>query len=140
MKRTAKLLNLLLSDFACVLANKLLPAPVAPENDKKATPIIFLIRRWRMGEGNKMCLALGSVCLLLGCAAPLQETTQIQCTSRDGQILYAGPYDDENAPLTVQGLSDMLRNWNIGRLRVTRARDEGLFILALLKERIQELE
>jgi hypothetical protein len=28
MKRTAKWLNLLLSDFACALANKLLPAPV----------------------------------------------------------------------------------------------------------------
>jgi hypothetical protein len=56
-----------------------------------------------MGELKKMCLAVGSVCLLLGCAARVQETTQIQCESRDGEILYAGPYIEEN-PLgyTVQ--------------------------------------
>ena len=91
-----KLWNLLVSDLACTLANKLRPAPVTPGDDKKVTPIIFKIRRWRMGAFNKMCIALVAVCFLFGCAAPLQETTQIKCTRSDGQILYAGPYNEEN--------------------------------------------
>lgn len=50
-----------------------------------------------MGALNKMCIALVSVCVPLGCAMPLQQTTQqIQCTSRNGQILYVGPYNEEN--------------------------------------------
>src|SRR5215472_13717924 len=55
----------------------------------------FTIRRWHMGECNKMCIALVSVGLLLGCAVPLQETQQIRCTDGDGQILYTGPYNEE---------------------------------------------
>jgi hypothetical protein len=62
-----------------------------------------------MGELKKMCLALGSVYLLLGCAARVQETTQIQCTSRDGQILYAGPYIKEN----VSGYTIQLDDWTL---------------------------
>ena len=97
MKRTAKLLNLLLSGLACALANKLRATPVASEDDKKETPIIFKIRRWRMGAFNKMCIALVSVCFLLSCAVPLQQITQqIQCTGPNGQILYAGPYNEES--------------------------------------------
>jgi hypothetical protein len=67
-----------------------------PGDDKKETPLIFKIRRWRMGACNKMCIALVAVCVLFGCAAPLQETTQIKCTGSDGQLLYAGPYNEEN--------------------------------------------
>ena len=48
-----------------------------------------------MGEFNKMCIALVSVGLLLGCAVPLQETQQIRCTDGDGQILYTGPYGEK---------------------------------------------
>jgi hypothetical protein len=44
-----------------------------------------------------------------------------------------------NAPVTVQALTEMLRELIIGQLQVTRARDEGLY-LGLLKVRIQELE
>jgi hypothetical protein len=43
-----------------------------------------------MGELNKMWLALGSVCLLLGCAGQ-----QIQCRNAEGQITYQGRYDRE---------------------------------------------
>ncbi|HKC94329.1 MAG TPA: hypothetical protein VKB81_09970 [Nitrospira sp.] len=56
---------------------------------------MFKLRRWHMGEFNKMCIALVFVCLPLGCAEPLQETQQIRCASPDGQILYFGPYDEE---------------------------------------------
>ena len=49
-----------------------------------------------MGEWNKLCIAVVSVGVLLGCAAPLQETQQIQCTDGHGQILYTGPYNDES--------------------------------------------
>jgi hypothetical protein len=49
-----------------------------------------------MGALIKGGLALGAMCCLLGCAARLQETTQITCTGRDGQILYAGSYIEEN--------------------------------------------
>lgn len=62
-----------------------------------------------MGELKKMCLALGSMCLLLGCASRSQETTQIQCTSRDGQIIYAGPYIEEN----VSGYTIQLDDWTL---------------------------
>jgi hypothetical protein len=100
MQRTVMLLNFLFFQifysFACALANKLLPAPLTAEDDTKETPIIFIIRRWRMGAFHKMCIALGSVCFLLGCAAHLQESTQIQCTGSGGQILYAGPYIEES--------------------------------------------
>jgi hypothetical protein len=68
-------------------------------DDKKQTPIIFQIRRWRMGECNKLCIALVSVGLLLGCGAlweGTQESNQIRCTDRDGQILYTGPYNEES--------------------------------------------
>ncbi len=96
MKRTTKLLNLLLSGLACALANKLRPAPVTSEDDKEP-PMIFKIRRWRMRVCHKMCIALGSVCFLLSCSGPLQQTTQqIQCTGSIGQILYAGPYSEES--------------------------------------------
>ena len=100
MQRTVRLLNFLFfqifCSFACALANNLLPAPVTPEDDKKETPIIFKFLRWPMGTFNKMCIALVSVCFLVSCAAPLQQTTQIKCTGRDGQILYAGPYNEES--------------------------------------------
>jgi len=69
---------------------------VAPEHDKKEAPMIFRIRRWHMGVCNKKCIALVAVGLLLGCAAPLQETQQIRCTDGDGQILYTGPYNEES--------------------------------------------
>jgi TPR repeat protein len=52
-----------------------------------------------MGEFYKMCIALVSVGVLLGCAAPLrdmQQTQQIRCTDGDGQILYTGPYNEES--------------------------------------------
>ena len=49
-----------------------------------------------MSACNKMCITLVAVCVLFGCAARLQETTQIKCTGSDGQILYAGPYNEEN--------------------------------------------
>jgi hypothetical protein len=39
----------------------------------------------------------------------LQETTQIQCTSRDGQIIYAGPYIEEN----VSGYTIQLDDWTL---------------------------
>ena len=68
----------------------------SPEDDKE-TPIIFKIQRWRMSAFHKMCIALVSVCVLLSCAVPLQQTTQqIQCTGSFGQILYAGPYSEES--------------------------------------------
>src|SRR5262249_22665951 len=57
------------------------------------------IRRWYMAECNKMCLALVSVGLLLGCAVPLQDTQQtqqIRCTDRHGQTIYTGPYNEES--------------------------------------------
>jgi hypothetical protein len=94
-----KLWNLLVLDPACTLANKLRAAPVTPGDDKKETPMVFEIRRWRMGALNKLnkrCIALAAVCFLFGCAARLQETTQIECTGSDGQLLYAGPYNEEN--------------------------------------------
>jgi uncharacterized protein len=69
---------------------------VTPEHDEKEAPIMFKISRWRMSEYNKMCIALVSVGLLLGCVAPLQETQQIQCTDRDRQIVYTGPYIEES--------------------------------------------
>src|SRR5215831_18635012 len=56
----------------------------------------FTIWRWHMGECTKMCIALVSVGLLLGCAAPLQETQQIRCTGGDGEILYTGPYNEKS--------------------------------------------
>src|SRR5215831_17632719 len=56
----------------------------------------FTIWRWHMGECTKMCIALVSVGLLLGCAAPLQETQQIRCTDGDGEILYTGPYNEKS--------------------------------------------
>lgn len=77
------------------------------EDDKKETPIIFIIRRWRMGAFTKMCIALGSMCFLLGCAAHLQDSTQIQCTSRDGQILYVGPYKEENLSEYIVQVDDL---------------------------------
>ena len=49
-----------------------------------------------MGECNKMCIALVSVGVLLGCAAPLHETQHIHCVDRDGDLIYTGPYDKEN--------------------------------------------
>jgi len=49
-----------------------------------------------MSEFNKMCIALVFVCLPLGCAVPLQEAKEIQCTDPDGQILYVGPYNEES--------------------------------------------
>lgn len=73
-----------------------------------------------MGELNKMCLALGSVCLLLGCAAHLQETTQIQCTGSDGQILYAGPYNEENLSEYIVQLDD----WTVAVFRKGACRKE----------------
>src|SRR5262249_34478794 len=82
--------------FACALANKLRPAPVTPEHDKKEATMSFTIWRWHMGECIKMCIALVSVGLLLGCAAPLQETQQIRCTDGDGEILYTGPYNEKS--------------------------------------------
>ena len=57
---------------------------------------MFKLRRWCLGDSNKMCMALVSVGVLLGCAAPLQETEQIRCTDGDGQILYTGPYNEES--------------------------------------------
>ena len=56
----------------------------------------FTIRRWHMGDCSKMSIALVSVGVLLGCAAPLQETQLIRCTDGDGQILYTGPYNEES--------------------------------------------
>ena len=49
-----------------------------------------------MGEFIKVGIALVAMAFLFGCAARLQETTQIECTGRDGQILYAGHYIEEN--------------------------------------------
>jgi len=69
---------------------------VTPEHDKKEAPMSFTIWRWHMGECIKMCIALVSVGLLLGCAAPLQETQQIRCTDGDGEILYTGPYNEKS--------------------------------------------
>jgi len=57
---------------------------------------MFKLRRWCLGDSNKMCMALVSVGVLLGCAAPLQETQLIRCTDGDGQILYTGPYNEES--------------------------------------------
>ena len=51
-----------------------------------------------MSEFNKMCLALVSVGLLLGCTAFLEErqqTPRIQCTD-GGYTLYTGPYIEES--------------------------------------------
>ena len=60
-----------------------------------------------MGALNKMCIALGSMCFLLGCVAHLQESTQIQCTGSNGQILYAGPYKEENLSEYIVQVDDM---------------------------------
>jgi hypothetical protein len=49
-----------------------------------------------MSECIKIGIPLVAMCLLPGCAARSQEATQIECTDRDGQILYAGPYIEEN--------------------------------------------
>jgi len=62
-----------------------------------------------MGECTKMCIALVSVGLLLGCAAPLQETQQIRCTDGDGEILYTGPYNEKAGTDTSSG-------WTSGRV------------------------
>ena len=56
--------------------------------------MIFKIWSWHMGEC--MCIALVSVGVLLGCAAPLQETREIQCVDRNGDLLYTGPYNGES--------------------------------------------
>jgi len=48
-----------------------------------------------MGECNQLCIAVVSVGVLLGCAAPLQETQQIQCRDHR-QILYTGPYNEKS--------------------------------------------
>ena len=66
-------------------------------------------RRRRMSEYNKMCLALVSVGLLLGCAGPLQETKQIQCTDRDRQIVYSGPYIEESLGGYLVHVDDLTR-------------------------------
>ena len=62
-----------------------------------------------MGECNKMCLTLVSLGLLLGCAAPLQETKQIWCTDGDGHILYTGPYNEESLKGYLVQVDDMTR-------------------------------
>ena len=49
-----------------------------------------------MGEFIKSGIALVAMGFLLSCAARAQEATQIECTDRDGQILYTGPYIEEN--------------------------------------------
>ncbi|HEX9137169.1 MAG TPA: hypothetical protein VF905_09540 [Nitrospirota bacterium] len=49
-----------------------------------------------MGECIKVSIALVAMCFLFGCTARSQEATQIECTDRDGQILYTGPYIEEN--------------------------------------------
>ena len=49
-----------------------------------------------MGECIKVCIALVAMCFLFGCTARSQEAGQIVCTDRDGQILYSGPYIEEN--------------------------------------------
>jgi hypothetical protein len=49
-----------------------------------------------MGKFNKMCTALVSVGLLLGCVAPLQQAQQIRCTDGDGRMLYTGPSGEES--------------------------------------------
>ena len=61
-----------------------------------------------MGEFNKMCIALVFVCMPLGCAAPLQETRQIQCRDH-GQILYTGPYNEESFNGYLVQVDDMTR-------------------------------
>ena len=55
----------------------------------------------------KWCLALISVCLLIGCAAP----PQLQCTGKNGQILYLGPYDEEHASEYVVQVNDHTREF-----------------------------
>ena len=62
-----------------------------------------------MGALNKVGIALGAMCLLLGCAARLQETTQIKCTGSDGQILYAGSYIEENQSEYLVQVDDWTR-------------------------------
>ncbi len=69
----------------------------------------FTIRRWHMGECTKMCIALVSVGVLLGCVAPLQETQQIRCTDGDGQILYSGPYNKESLKGYLVHVDDLTR-------------------------------
>ena len=71
--------------FACALATQWRSAPVTPAPDKKEAPIIFTSRRGHMGEWNKLGSAVVSVGVLLGCAAPLQETEQIRCTEGAGR-------------------------------------------------------
>jgi len=63
-----------------------------------------------MGAFNKMCIALVSMCFLLSCAVPMQQTTQqIQCTDRNGQILYAGPYNEESMFEYIVQVDDFTR-------------------------------
>jgi hypothetical protein len=73
-----------------------------------------------MGEFIKVGIALGSMCFLLGCAARLQETTQIKCTGRDGQILYAGPYNEENLSEYIVQVDD----WTLAVYRKGACRKE----------------
>ena len=66
-----------------------------------------------MGECINVGIALVAMCFLLGCVARSQEATQIECTDRDGQILYAGPYIEENEIDYIVPMDD-------GRLAVVR--------------------
>ena len=80
---------------------------MTPEHAKKEAPIIFKIHRWRVGERNKMCMAVVSMGVLLGCAAPVQERQQIRCTDGAGQILYTGPYNEESWNWYLVQVDDM---------------------------------
>lgn len=60
-----------------------------------------------MGALNTLCLTLVAVCFLSGCAGRLQETTQIKCTGSDGQILYTGPYNEENLNAYIVQLDEL---------------------------------
>ncbi len=62
-----------------------------------------------MGEFNKftkMCVALGSVIFLLGCAAQ-----QIQCRDAEGKITYQGRYDQETAGAYIVEVNDYTRDF-----------------------------
>jgi len=67
---------------------------------------MFKNRRWRMGESNKISIALVFMCVPLGCAGSLQETHLIQCKDH-GQILYTGPYNEESLKGYLVQVDDM---------------------------------
>ena len=67
-----------------------------------------------MSKFTNMCVTLIALNVLLSCAAPYQHVLsrgQIQCTGRDGQIIYTGPYNAENPDEYIVQVDDLTRDF-----------------------------